>query len=54
MYKNTRKAMEHLRKLREMVAKHPSPIFKMSKEEAIKKLRETREKLWEEKLALRH
>lgn len=47
-------AKKHLEKLREMIAKDPSPIFKMSKEEAIKQLRKTREEIWEEKLAARH
>ncbi len=52
--KNPRKAKKHLEKLREMIAKDPSPIFKMSKEEIIKQLRKTREEIWKEKLAARH
>lgn len=51
---NPKKAKKHLDKLREMIAKDPSPIFKMSKEDVIKQLRKTREKIWEEKLAARH
>lgn len=52
--KNIQKAKKHLEKLCELVAKNPSPIFKMSKEDVIKTLRKTREKLWEEKVALRY
>ena len=49
-----KRAKKHLDRLREMIAKDPSPIFKMSKEDVIKQLRKTREKIWEEKLAARH
>ncbi len=52
--KKSKEALKHLKKLREMIASNPSPIFKMSKEDVIKTLRKTREKLWEEKIALRH
>jgi hypothetical protein len=48
-----KQAKKHLEKLREMIARDPSPIFKMSKEEVIKQLRKTREEIWEEKLAAR-
>ena len=48
------KALRQLKKLRQTIAKNPSPIFKMSKEDVIKTLRKTREEIWEEKLALRH
>ena len=48
---NPKKAETHLIKLRQIIAKNPSPIFKMSKEDVIKTLRKTREKLWEEKFA---
>jgi hypothetical protein len=48
------KARKHLEKLREMIARDPDPIFKMSKEKVIKQLRKTREEIWEEKLASRH
>ena len=51
---NPKQAMQHFEKLREMIARDPSPIFKMSKEEVIKQLRKTREEIWEEKLAARH
>ncbi len=47
-------AFKQLKKLRKIIAKNPSPIFKMSKDDVIKTLRKTREKLWEEKLAIRH
>ena len=49
-----RRAKKHLDRLREMIAKDPSPIFKMSKEDVIKQLRKTRKEIWEEKLAARH
>ena len=52
--KNTKEAKKHLAKHRQIIAENPSPIFKMSKEDVIKTLRKTREKLWEEKLALHH
>ena len=52
--KNPKKAKEHLNKIRKMVAENPTPIFKMSKEDVIKRLRKTRETIWEEKIALRH
>ena len=42
---NPKKAETHLEKLRQIIAKNPSPIFKMSKEDVIKTLRKTREKL---------
>jgi len=48
------KIKTHLRRLRKIVAEHPSRIFKLNKEDAIKKLRKTREAIWEEKLAHRH
>ena len=48
---NPKEAKKHLEKLRQIIAKNPSPIFKMSKEDVIKTLRKTREKLWEEKFA---
>ncbi|ODS30504.1 MAG: hypothetical protein SCARUB_04374 [Candidatus Scalindua rubra] len=52
--KNTKKAKDHLTKIRKIIAKNPSPIFKMSKDDVIKTLRETREKIWKEKIAIRH
>lgn len=52
--KNIKAAKKHLQKLREIIANNPTPIFKMSKDSAIKILRKTREAIWEEKLAVRH
>lgn len=49
-----KQAKEHLDKIREIVSKTPSPIFRMSKEEVVKTLRKTRETIWEEKLASHH
>jgi len=49
---DTNPAKKHLEKLREMIAKDPSPIFKMSKEDVIKQLRKTREEIRQTKLAL--
>lgn len=54
MKKGIQEAKKRLHKLREIIAKNPTPIFKMSKEEVIKSLRKTREEIWEEKLAARH
>jgi hypothetical protein len=51
---NPKKAKKHLERLREMIAKNPSPIFKMSKEDVIKQLRKTREEIWKEKVAICH
>ncbi|MFQ5687106.1 MAG: hypothetical protein ACE5GV_10640 [Candidatus Scalindua sp.] len=52
--KNPKKAKEHLAKIRKIIAKDPPPIFKMNEEDVIRTLRETREKIWKEKLAIRH
>lgn len=52
--KNIKEARKHLERLRQIIAKNPSPIFKMCKDEVIKTLRRTREAIWEEKVALRH
>lgn len=52
--KNPKKAKKHLKKIREIIAQNPPPIYKMSKDEIIKQLRKTREQIWEEKVALRH
>ena len=54
MNSNISKAKKHLQRLREIIAKSPPPIFKMSKEDVIKTLRKTRKAIWEEKLAHRH
>ncbi len=51
---NPKKAKEHLAKIRKIINKDPSPIFKMSEEDVIKTLRETRKKIWKEKIAIRH
>jgi hypothetical protein len=52
MTTKAKKTKMHLEKMRQLVAKNPAPIFRMSREEAIKTLRATREKIWEEKFAL--
>lgn len=54
MNRKALQARKHLDKLRQIIAKNPSPIFKMSKDKVIEILRKTRESIWEEKLALRH
>jgi predicted transcriptional regulator len=54
MKPNISKAKRHLTKIREIIAKNPSPIFRMSKEDVIKTLRKTREEIWEEKVAPCH
>lgn len=51
---DTKSAKKHLEKLREIIAKDPPTIFKMSKEDVIKQLRKTREDIWKEKIAIRH
>jgi len=51
---NIKQAKKHLAKIREIIAKNPSPIFRMSKEDVIKTLRKTREAIWEEKVGSRH
>lgn len=51
---DAKRAMKLLNELRESIARDPSPIFKMSKEDVIKQLRKTRKELWEKKLAARH
>ena len=45
------KAKRLLKQLQESIARKPSPFAGMTKEQVIKELRKTREKLWEEKLA---
>ena len=52
--KESKKAKEHLTKIREKVAQNPSAIFKMTKDDAIDTLRKTREKIWKDKLAIRN
>lgn len=46
-------AKKHFEKIRELVSKKPSPFEGMTKDEAIEKIREVREKLWEKKFATR-
>ena len=48
------KAKKLLKKIRELADQSSSGIFHMDKQEVIKRLRKTREKLWKEKLASRH
>ena len=48
---NPKKAKMHLEKLRQLIAARRSPFSHMNEEEAIKEIRKTRERLWEEKLA---
>ena len=45
------KALKHLYKARELAKTLPNPFKKMTEEQIISKLRETREKLWREKYA---
>jgi len=52
--KNVKEAKKHLEKIRQLVAENPSPIFRMTKEDVIKTLRKTRERIWKEKIAFRH
>jgi len=46
-----KEALKHLKKLREMIAKNPPPIYKLSDEEIIEEMRKTREELWNKKYA---
>ncbi|EFK95694.1 hypothetical protein LDC_2291 [sediment metagenome] len=52
MRKDIKEVKKRLQKIRELSAKAPSPFKGMTMEEAIKKMRKIREKLWEEKFAL--
>jgi len=54
MDKKSTQAKKHFDKLKEIIAKNPSPIFKMSKDKVIETLRKTRESIWEEKFAAHH
>jgi len=51
MKKEIKEAKKHLQKARELASKMPSPLKGMSVEKAVKKIREMRERLWEEKFA---
>lgn len=53
MKKDIQEAKRHLRKVQELAGKIPSHFKGLSLEEAIRKMRKTREELWEEKFALR-
>jgi hypothetical protein len=47
------KATKHLEKIRRLMSKVRSPYHDMSKQQIIDKIRKTRQKLWEEKIAAR-
>ncbi|MBU2436623.1 MAG: hypothetical protein KKE55_02875 [Candidatus Omnitrophica bacterium] len=51
--KSIKEAAEHLRKIRQLVTQRRSPFAGMTEEQAIEKMRQVREKLWEEKFAAR-
>ena len=51
--KSSKEAVKHLRKIRQLVAQRRSPFADMTEEQAIEKMRQTREKLWEGKFATR-
>ncbi|MBI3305348.1 hypothetical protein HYZ80_03460 [Candidatus Parcubacteria bacterium] len=53
MEKKAKDALKYLKKIRELVAKRPSPFTGMSKDEVIEELRKTREQLWEQRLGNR-
>jgi len=53
MDKRTKEALKHLRNIRALASKHPSPFAGMTKDEVIEELRKTRETLWEKKLGIR-
>ena len=50
---NAKRAMQHFEKLCQLVSQRKSAFESMTDEEVIKKLRKTREDLWEKKLASR-
>ena len=51
MKRKVKEVKKHLQKARELAKSMPSPLKGMTINEAIKKIRETREQLWEEKFA---
>ena len=51
--RSSKEAAKHLRKIRQLVAQGHSPFAGMTEEQAIEKMRQVREKLWEEKFATR-
>lgn len=50
---SAKRAKKHLDKIYRLMSQAKSPFEGLSEEEIIKKLRETREEVWEEKLAPR-
>jgi hypothetical protein len=50
---DVKSAKKHLEKIYQLMSQRKSPFEGMSEEEVIKKLRKTREEIWEEKLASR-
>lgn len=50
---DTKRAQKHLEKIYKLMSQSKSPFEEMSEAEIIKKLRKTREEIWEEKLAPR-
>jgi len=53
MRKDIEEIKKHLKKVRELAAKTPSPFKGMTLEAAIRRMRKVREELWEEKFAFR-
>jgi len=51
--RNAKEAKKHLDKIQQLMSQTKSPFEGMSKQEIIDKIRETREKLWREKLVAR-
>ena len=50
---NAERAKKHLEKIRQLLSQRKSPFEAMGEEEIIRKLRKTRDKVWEEKLVSR-
>jgi len=48
-----KEALKAIKRIRELSDRYPSQFDGMTQEQIIAKLRETREKLWEEKIAFR-
>ena len=49
--KDRNRALSLLQEMRRLTAKAPSPLRHMTKAEIIRHMRETRERLWEQKIA---
>ncbi len=47
-----KRAKKHFAKIRKLVSQRPSPFEKLTEEEAIEKMRATREEIWGKKIAL--